>query len=412
MKGFKFSSAVLAFALATTALGGCAGKPTPDNAKFDRSGLYGMCYLLEEREYDPNYEMETEVELMKNMGVKSVRQWMHTSRLLTNPTALNEQKCEDMHKLLKLCSDSGIVNIGMNHTNFYHGGAIVGKPMRDLGSEDYVNWLNDYYTSWHTLVTEFPEVIYWEIDNEVNNKDFMTDVNGNDVYGQTDMAAIATDMFYYASRAIHDANPKAKTVMGSLTEPQGLGTGSTTQFLQMLYDNIKSGNYGYFYGKENREEASTDPDDYFEIAGWHPYVWNGFDPDFFVEVNNEFYQVILDNEGKHKEVFFTEVGFNDVGRTEEQTTQFLEELYTTIEQRMPYVTMVHYYKIYDVGNTNNWEGGGTYSRFGLFYDPDQSRTYPLLDGKTTAVNGAPKSKAYKFQELAGGSGSLELLVKK
>ncbi len=411
MNGLKISAAALAMVIGGSVLAGCSEDPAPENAKFDRSGLYGMCYLLQERDYDPDFEMEPEVEVMKNMGVKSVRQWMHFSALLKSPTALNEQKCDNMHKLLSLCSDAGMINIGMNHTNFYHGGAIVGKPMRDLGSEDYVDWLNDYYTSWHTLVTEFPEVVYWEIDNEVNNKDFMTDTQGNDVYSQTEMAAIATDMFYYASRAIHDANPKAKTVMGSLTEPQGLGTGSTTHFLQMLYDNIKSGNYGYFYGKEDKEKASTNPDDYFEIAGWHPYVWDGFDADFFVEVNNEFYQVILDNEGKHKEVFFTEVGFNDVGRTEEETTGYLELLYKTIEERMPYVTMVHYYKIYDVGNKTNWEGGGTYSRFGLFYDPDPSRTYPTLTGET-AVNGAPKSKAYKFQELAGGSGSLELLIKK
>ena len=77
---------------------------------------------------------------------------------------------------------------------------------------------------------------------------------------------------------------------------------------------------------------------------------------------------------------------------------------------LKYVSQVHYYKMYDVGNTTSWEGGGTYSRFGLFYDPDISRTYPLLNSVTTAINGKAKSKAYKFQELAGGFGNLELLV--
>jgi len=403
----------LALAVTTAAFGGCGEeKLTPQNAKFDRSGLYGMCYLVEERDYDPNYSMSTEVQLMKNMGVKSVRQWMHFSNLLQSPTAIREEKCEDMHEMIRLCREAGIAVVGLNHHNFYNGTSMVGKPYaRDLGNEEYIKWLDDYYTSWCTLVKEFPEVTYWEIDNEVNNKDFMTDASGNDVYSQSEMAAIATDMFYYATRAIHDSNPGAKSVMGGLTEPSGLGTGSTAAFLQLLYDNIASGKYGYFYGKEDRSKASKNADDYFEIACWHPYVWDGFDVDYFVEVNNEYYQIILDNEGKHKEVFFTEIGFNDAGRTEEETTAYLESLFVTIEEKMPYVTMVHYYKIYDVGTKTSWEGNGNYSRFGLFYDPMSSRTYPRLDGET-AVNGAPKSKAYKFQELAGGSGSLELLVNK
>lgn len=173
------------------------------------------------------------------------------------------------------------MNIGMNHHNFCttkSKSSTTAKPFaRDVSEgSDYVQWLNDYYTSWKTLVGEFPEVLYWEIDNEVNNPDFMTDggEKGSSAYSVRQMAEIATDMFYYATRAIHDANPEAQSVMGGLTEPTGLGRGNTASFLQMLYDNIASGEYGYFYGKEDRRPASKNADDYFEIACWHPYMSN------------------------------------------------------------------------------------------------------------------------------------------
>ena len=139
----------------------------------DQDFLYGMCYLLEERDYDGDYDMAAEVEVMKNLGVKTVRQWMHFTNLMTDKETLKEDECEEMHELLRLCSEAGMVNIGMNHHNFNGGTNSTGKPYeRDIGNADYVAWLDDYYTSWYTLASEFPEVKYWEIDNEVNNPDF------------------------------------------------------------------------------------------------------------------------------------------------------------------------------------------------------------------------------------------------
>lgn len=412
MRKIKKILLILIMSMAATLGTACEKElPTVNNANYDQSDLYGVCYLLEEREYDRYYDMDKEVQLMKNMGVKTVRQWMHFTQLLQNKNAIKEKACENMHKLLFSCKNNDMVIVGLNHHNFNNGSNSSGKPYkRDLSNPNYIAWLNDYYTSWYTLVSEFPEVDYWEIDNEVNNSDFMKDANGQDAYSQSEMAEIATDMFYYASRAIHEANPKAKTVMGGLTEPNGLGSGTIAYFLQKIYDNIASGEYGYFYNNEDKSKASKKADDYFQVACWHPYVWSSFDAEDFVEINNEYYEIILKNEGKHKQVFFTEIGFNDVNSSEDLAAGYIEEMFEAITIKMKYVCQVHYYKMYDVGNTTSWEGGGTYSRFGLFYDPDISRTYPLLDGVTTAINGKAKSKAYKFQQIAGGSGSLELLV--
>ena len=60
-------------------------------------------------------------------------------------------------------------------------------------------------------------------------------------------------------------------------------------------------------------------------------------------------------------------------------------------------------------------------RFGLVHDPDYTRTYYKLSIETESINiaadgrcipGAPKNKAYAYQRLAGGAGSLEVLMNK
>ena len=230
----------LAVAGLVACAGACGEKGIPLDSRHgiaDQSLLYGMCYLMEERSAE-SLDIEKEVELMKNLGVRTVRQWMHFTHFMSSPATLKENNAatENMHALLAECEKAGMVNIGMNHHNFCttkSKSSTTAKPFaRDVSEgSDYVQWLNDYYTSWKTLVGEFPEVLYWEIDNEVNNPDFMTDggEKGSSAYSVRQMAEIATDMFYYATRAIHDANPEAQSVMGGLTEPTGLGRGNTSR---------------------------------------------------------------------------------------------------------------------------------------------------------------------------------------
>ncbi len=418
----------LAVAGLVACAGACGEKGIPLDSRHgiaDQSLLYGMCYLMEERSAE-SLDIEKEVELMKNLGVRTVRQWMHFTHFMSSPTTLKENNAatENMHTLLAECEKAGMVNIGMNHHNFCttkSKSSTTAKPFaRDVSEDsDYVQWLNDYYTSWKTLVGEFPEVLYWEIDNEVNNPDFMTDggEKGSSAYSVKQMAEIATDMFYYATRAIHDANPEAQSVMGGLTEPTGLGRGNTASFLQMLYDNIASGEYGYFYGIEEQSAASKNADDYFEIACWHPYMSN-FNKQNFIDINNEYYEIILKNEGKHKKVFFTEIGWNDdsIGG-EDKSIEFMEQMYDALKS-MPYVETANIFKLYDTGKKNNWDGPN-YLYFGLVHDPDPTRAYtpcektsdPLnIDEKGYCINGAPKNKAYSYQKIAGGSGSLNVLV--
>lgn len=382
---------------------------SPSYGIANQAYLYGMDYILSERWSSPSFDVEKEVRLMANLGVRSIRLWLHQTYLLYDPETVNETRAATAHKVMAECARYGIEVVGMSHTSFHNGTYASGEPARDVTTADsyYVGWLKDYYTAWKTLATEFKEVSTWEIDNEMNNGDFMCDTNGNKVYSLQEMADIAADMLYYGSRGIHEANPAAKTVLGGITEPMGLGSGQNKTFLQNLYDDIKSGNFGYFYFEEEASAASKNADDYFQVACWHPYMTSAFVREDFVRFNNEIYDVILQNEGKHKTVLFTEMGFSDARQSEETGATYIKEMFKAIEEEMPYVQSVHYFRLFNVA-TSTWTG--TVSRFGLFYDPDVNRIdYDQNDANKRFPAGAPKAKAYAFQEAAGGEGSLRIM---
>lgn len=375
----------------------------------DQAYLYGMCYNISERNYASDYDLEREVRLMANLGVKSIRLWMHVDDMLLNPETVDGEKAEELHRLIAETEKYGMRVIGMNHTSFHEGNNRSGKPSRNIAAgSEYIKWLEDYYLSWKTLAKEFSEIDYWEIGNELNNPDFMKGINGEPRTSVEEMADISTDMLYYASRGIRESNPSAVTIMGGLTEPNGLGTGTNKQFLQYIYDNIASGDYGYFYGKEEAAHASLDADDYFLAAAWHPYyAKKKFDAEEFVRLNGDIYDVILKNEGKHKKVFFTEMGFNDTHFADDINAASLTELFAAIEESMPYVESVNYFKLFNVAS-ETWTGD--VSRYGLFYDPDPNRKDVSADGNTVFTPGAPKEKAYAFQRASGGSGRLDIMA--
>ena len=375
---------------------------------MEKKNLFGMCYLLEERK---NFRAEEEAELLKNLGVRTIRQWMHCTYLMKDKRTFDAPRTSLMHEWLSRCKDYKMANIGLNHCNFNEGTLRWGKPARDIRrGSTYVKWLNDYYETWFALASEFPEIGVWEVDNELNNPDFLCGVNGEKIYNVEQMAEIALDVLYYASRAIHAANPASKVVLGGLTEPEGLGKGNFLRFLRVFYEKMHSGNFGYLYGKEEKSAASRDPEQYFQIMCWHPYVWTEFDESYFIDRNFEYYEEFARLDGRRLPVFFTEMGFNDEGAGEKKAAERMRSFFEAAA-KLPFLETVNYYKLYDVGQKDCFEGNGTYSRFGLFYDPDENRAYPTPAG-IPARNGAPKDKAFVFQDLAKGAGRLDLLLEK
>ncbi len=372
----------------------------PELETPDEGYLYGMCYLVWEKRNTIDYKKG--LELMNNLGVKSLRHWMHFNYYMTDYQTFDPKKTQEMHEILAEMQKYGFQIIGMSHTNWSltEERFCGGKPVRiPVEGSDYYRWLECYEETWYNVVREFPEITIWEIDNEINNKDFMyTEGNRDKLLSLEEMAAISADMLFYASRGIHRANPEAITVMGGIVDPMGLGipaqeTGITmVNFMEALYDAIDSGEHGSFYY-----------DDFFQVACWHPYYYRGSADEYFVAQNNAIYEVITRREGKDKKVYLTEFGWRDDVYGEENMAEAMRTLYTVIAEQMPYVESLHYFRAF-----NTMQNRGEVA--GIFYDPDPSKEDINEETGLRNTPGAPKDIAYIYQQIAGGSGPLDLLM--
>ena len=214
--------------------------------------LFGMCYLAWEG-VGNGIDYQKALQLMKNLGVRSIRHWMHFSYYMEDYKTFKPEAVDQMHDILAEALEQGFQVIGMSHVNWSLESERfgVGKPVRQpWEGSDYYRWLECYEETWYLVAKEFPEITYWEIDNEINNKDFMyTEGKFGEKLSTREMAALAADMLFYASRGIHRANPDAVTVMGGIVDPLGLGipeteTGTTmVNFMEALYDAIESGDH-------------------------------------------------------------------------------------------------------------------------------------------------------------------------
>lgn len=383
----------------TAACAACGGKDMEvkdygtnykvENTTADTGYLYGMCNLAWE---EPEIDAAKTAELMANMGVKSVRMWMHCNWLMADAETMNEASVTRMREMLTELSKYEFQLIGMNHSNFHdtaqvNGSSTTAKPARDLteGSA-YRKWLADYETTWYNLAKTFPEIDYWEIDNETNNDDFMPKLGGGK-FTLEEKAAIYTDMMYYGSRGIHRGNPQANTIMG------GMIMSSAETFLQYVYDNIAA-----------EDSPSKYPDDYFQIACWHPYMAK-YDDEGFKADNQAIYDIIVRNEGKQKKVFFTEMGWSAYTVGTDQIAAFLPRAYAAARS-LGFVESVHYFRMYDVLRST-W-GSPAEKQFGLFGDPTTHGN--LIDGVYQNPRlAAPKAAALAYKTMAGGTGSLTIL---
>ncbi len=368
-------------------------------SEFNQDYLFGMDYLS----YMWNSQgvpFEKGFELLHNLGVRSIRHWMHFDIYMSDYHTIDPQGAEFMHTLLAEAAKYRLQVIGMSHVNWSLDKQTfcIGKPARSNPS--YRRWLACYEETWYQAGKEFPEVSLWEIDNEINNKDFMY-IEGK--FGEKlpteELAAMAADLLFFASRGIHRANPDAMTIMGGIVDPIGLGipetgTGTTMRnFLEALYDAIESGSHG-----------STEPDDFFQKAAWHPYYYKCEPDDYFIEQNNKIYEIIRRREGKEKGVFLTELGWDEKLMEPDKIPSAIEKLFQILREEMPYVHGVQYYRFFDNVSEGNCLAG-------LFCDPNPERVDCLPGSKTRRAPGSPKPGAYAFQKAAGGNGSLRLVEK-
>ena len=370
--------------------------------------------------------------ILEAMNFGAIREWMHIPYVLDNPTQVNPLRKKSYDDALELYKRLGIEITGMSHQWYIvdQSGNVIpsdGKMYRRNTAEGspYLQSLAMIEQAWKTMAKNFPQVTQWEVGNEWNTSDFLN------VYPETDKPLtdgerieIATDMMYYAYKGIKAGNPAAQVVSFSptISIPKFLqknGSEKMVPFtnpgysialaLSRVYDNIASGDF------PAGMPADTNPDHYFDIVAWHPYMYTGMNPSIASEtfpgqgrfyreehidalwqnINDNAYNVMVMNGDADKKVILTEMGFCDMQDPQKEEThlQEYERMFKMISESMPYIKTVHVFRLLtaDAFNSN------LEAAFGLFWEEIDSEG----DGKMLLFQ--PRKKAYTLQKIMGGT---------
>ena len=391
--------------------------------------FFGVGEPLIQRERDQGICAEAYLDLVKGLGCNAYRSWMHLTELLDDPCTVNAEELERHTRLLNRARELDIEVTAMSHEWFLPEGCKQrsghAMPKRDLRPGSlYMQALEMLEQSWYTMVSHFPQVKIWEVGNEWNLNAFLhpdgfLNSDMSEPFTADEKMGIAVDMMYFSARGVRRANPDALVASFSpaLSTP-GLG-GDMPDFLPVMYgvawtldkvySRIKSGDFW-----------SDNPDDYFDIVAWHPYVFTNkeveSDADLFLDVdepdslwqsyNNAAYRVMKQYGDGHKQVLLTESGFTDCGdkALEERYARYNQKL-IRLARELPYVRTLHNFRLLNenamlrrAGIEDNQIGGLTEVYFGLFTDPEEGCQ--------------PRARALAIQEMTGSAVDLHQLGKR
>lgn len=348
---------------------------------WDDTSMNGLCLVL------PGAKQSTEIliDLAGIMNVQAVRHWIHATDVLNSPGQANADKTEQNRLWLTMLQQKGISKIvGMSHywfqpesvdlTGIDTHNAQTSTPYRDPDDPTWQEFLALYEETWYTLAKTYPEILFWEVGNEVNSDGFLHPydyASRGRTFTQDEKAEIVTDMCYYASRGIHRANPQAIVIFPGLAPLNGFSGMAT--FLERIYRNIESGRFG---------EGATDVNCYFQAVAWHGYVLQGeFNVDDWIAGNNQMYAVMQKHGDGDKKVFLTEFGFSDGGSRETDLIQagYYEQIFARLDE-MPYLDSVYPFRLMEYKSKSNTDPVEIY--YGMMRPFDQTHIGAKEKGKT------------------------------
>ena len=385
---------------------------------MSKERLYGVGEPLIYREETTGIPAGDYLELVKGLGCTAYRSWMHMTDILLDPETPDPEMVRKHTALLNRAAELDLEVTGMSHEWFLPEGCLQSKghamPMRDLTPGSlYMKALEGIEKGWETMAALFPQVTFWEVGNEWNLNAFLhpdgfLDSDMSRPFTPSEKYDIAIDMQYFAAKGVRKGNPKAKVAsFAPALSTEGLG-GDLPYFfpvmygvawcLEQIYSRIVSGRYW-----------SSNPDDYFDILAWHPYVFttkSGVpDKDLFLDVdepdslwrdfNEAAYRVMCKYGDGHKQALLTETGFTDLGNPEwEERYAAYNQKMMKLTEEMPFVRTVHNFRLLNeeamlkrAGIEQNQIGGITEVYFGLFEEAEHDFR--------------PRKRALAIQELTG-----------
>ena len=240
-------------------------------------------------------------------------------------------------------------------------------PNPETESEAYENFKNVQEEFFRVLSETIPDINYFET---INEPEFGGSVRPAGIwcnfpgwakpekhFDEATIAKICMDYCYAATAGVRRAGQGARVVCVALT-----GTEGGLSLLRECYKYIG-------------EQQDSNPDNYFAILNWHPYVfytygtqgpvatvknWDGWHEEW-LKFQNDYYQVAVDAGDGNKPVWFTELGVTDCGRynvegdgwptegvvTEKMAAERLMKMLELTKEKLPYVTTAFIFRITD-----------------------------------------------------------------
>ena len=156
--------------------------------------------------------------------------------------------------------------------------------------------------------------------------------------------------------------------------PGGNGIRDIENFLELIYRNIESGRW-----------RSTDPDDFFQMVSWHPYIEEEPTTGNWVDPNQEVYEVMEKHDDGNKRVVFSEIGYTDNDLSKEKVAEYLKEVFGLAKDNFPWLDTIYWYRLQDrnllyAGGPSRMDG------FGLIESTETWTWKPVADAYQSLVN--------------------------
>lgn len=310
---------------------------------------------------------------MEKFGVKIDRVMMAKSICLNSITQINENSCIVFKQAAQKLIDRGITPIGLDTdlgsmiTGYSSSDSFV-VPVRDLTTgSPYMNFLNNYETSWYALALYLDNIHIWETGNEWNTGSPYMKYPTREM-SDYEKAAVATDLMYRSKKAIKRANPDAFVFSPGFALQDYHGNPSNLHIIvDQIYKNIKSGSW-----------PSNNPRDYFDGWAWHPYV-SDLNRDF-VSRNNRVLAIIAANGDENIPIYFSEIG------TPQPSANYVQSILSMSRDNIPSLWGIGWYRLF------SQPGPGTDGEFYLVNGP---KTNPAYQWNSAGVKFKDISLTYK-----------------
>ena len=393
-----FISLILVVIMCTSLFVGCGSK-----YEFNHDYLFGLC--------DPSGSLGGGVDkaitnewlgdVADVLGVKSFRLWVNIDSSTgngmffvdsDNNLSFNKGYLAKVHDYVDNLKRGGVENFLFLNTTYLspYESSMTGFDVPDVNEnpDEYLEFIKLNAKAYGMLAEEFPEIKNWETGNEpdlggagMHKHGYVyganSAINKPFIFSDREIAEIICDLSWYIRKELKAVNEENRVSLPGLS----LYYDVDHSFFESIYEVIESKTAPF-----GQEFSDTDPDNYFDIIDYHPYMnADKFSPPYYLKFPEEMWdewtntqleihEIASDHGDKDKPAYFSEFGYTDVGeRFNGNLQNNIADNYVIafdiIKEKMPWVEVVFCFRattlVYQKASDNKTE-----ENYGIFYNQD------------------------------------------